>query len=147
VGKRARSGLLSAPSVQVERDALKADEGAGGRRLFVPGRMSYVRDENLVLIDCVQVVLRSDAWKSGTTTVINTPISNDWACVWTNRMEETIRSEPMLRRMEDIFRTFALARILGQSGDLTTVVRAADFDAKQLLLEDHIVPAVSVPRQ
>jgi hypothetical protein len=51
VGKRARSGLLSAPSVQVERDALNADEGAGGRRLFVPGRMSYVRDENSVFID------------------------------------------------------------------------------------------------
>jgi hypothetical protein len=40
------------------------DRGRDGRMWFEPGRTSYLRDENAVFLDCVQVVLR-DATASG----------------------------------------------------------------------------------
>jgi hypothetical protein len=139
---------------QSEKDAAENNRNSGsGRRWFVPGRMSYVRDENSVFIDCVQILLKIETWKLGTfdpdtklATAIKDPIAEDFVCSWTNRMKETIQAEPLFRRMEDIFRMFALARILDR---VTGSWGASDirYLSNQRVFDDYVIPVVSVPDQ
>jgi hypothetical protein len=75
---------------------------AGAARMwFTPGRMSYVRDENSIFIDCVQIVLKSEDYLRGGVVDYN-PFNQMFTCAWSNRMDEVIRSEPIWRKMQDI---------------------------------------------
>jgi hypothetical protein len=109
-----------------------------GSMTFVPGRMSYVKDENAVFIDCVQVLLSTRSFTRDTHQVVANPVYQDYANLWSNHMEETIRVFPKLRYMQDVFRTFALARILLREKVLQGM---GDKD----VLEKYLVPNVSIP--
>jgi hypothetical protein len=130
--------VLDGKASQFEKDAVDVPRHSFGTLTFKPGRMSYIRDENSVFIDCVQIVLESKNWKDGTNEVVENPIYRDFAYTWTNRMDEIIPTEPDLMRMQGIFRLFALARILNQNNEFT------HLNDRQVVA-DYLVPMVSVP--
>jgi hypothetical protein len=117
----------------------KTQQTGLGTRWFVPGQMSYVRDENSIFIDCVQILLRARFRKVGALGKIEgDPVSGDLVCTWTNRMDEVARTEPLIGRLRDIFRMFALARILTKTGELRWMMDRG-------VINDYPIPTVSVP--
>jgi hypothetical protein len=134
----AQAKVLDGNASQVDKDAVNAVLHTFGTITFKPGRMSYIRDENSIFIDCVQVLLEAKNWKDGTTEVMVSPIYQDFAYTWTNHMEEIIPTEPHLMKMQGAFRAFALARILEQNHELTHL-------SDRQVIEDYLVPMVGVP--
>lgn len=114
------------------------DRNRSGRMWFEPGRTSYLRDENSVFLDCVQVVLR-DVTHSGEVDNIYRKVT----CEWTNRMDEINRSELIWKQMYAIFRHFALAQVMSEN----SVMSALPAPAKLLLWKDYPIPFVSIPTQ
>jgi hypothetical protein len=142
VGDLIYAKILDGKASQAEKDAdavvSMGAKSTTGKLTFQPGRMSYIRDENSIFIDCVQVLLTASSWNIHTLEKVENPIFRDFAYTWTNRMEEIIRTEPMLRRMQDIFRMFALARILEQNHELMHL-------SDRQVIESYLVPMITVP--
>jgi hypothetical protein len=110
------------------------------RRWFHPGRMSYVRDENSVFIDCVQILLSARNRDADGNPIEVTPILQRFACSWSNRMDEIIDTESSFKGMRSIFRMFALARIIDQNQD---TFRLAD----RQVIDDYLVPMTAIPSE
>jgi hypothetical protein len=137
LGKKIMAGKAS----QSERDDLKAYAERGHRYYFVPGRMSYIKDEASVFIDCVQIVLEvRDIGNDGNMTLPPNPIMQKFGCSWTNRMEEIIPTETDWKKMRNIFRMFALARTIDQNQDTTHL-------ADNQVISDYKIPTFSLPAQ
>ena len=124
---------------QIEQDSSISFEG-GSRLWFTPGRMSYLQDETSVFLDCVQVVLTEESYLGGGIVTSN-PYNQAFTCAWTNRMDEIVRSDPIWRRLHDIFRMFALARVL----DKTDVIE--NLDDRRILWYKYHLPEVDIPEQ
>jgi hypothetical protein len=100
---------------------------------FQPASMSYLRSNNTMFLDKVQVVLRNMVSSS-----FQDQSAGSFACDWTNRMDEINRSETLWQDMYGVFRNFALARALYQEELLTR------FD-RYLLLAGYRTDLVSTP--
>jgi hypothetical protein len=119
-----------------------ADTGVNGRHYFSnrnwfePGRISYLKDEESVFLDCVQVVLRDEEYKAVDE---NKTPARSFSCAWTNRMDEILRSELIWKQMHGIFRHFALAKVLHED------VAMSILPNRWVLWKDYKLPSVSVP--
>ncbi len=124
-----------------------ADLGPGHktRYWFEPGRFSYQYSEeaDTVFLDTAQVVLRDEDQRSNTNIASGKvdPISREFACAWTARMEDTYRAEPIWRDMHNIFRLFAVSRIIADRKAFREVAFAQD-----MLLDRYELPVVPVPK-
>ena len=68
------------------------------------------------------------------------PYSRSFTCAWTERMEDVYNAEPIWRDMHNIFRHFAIARIMRD----VDVFRIANFDT-EFLFNKYEIPNVEVP--
>jgi hypothetical protein len=106
--------------------------------------VSYEGDT--IFLDTAQVVLRDQVTSVSEGKIIDASdedvdvFNRAFACAWTDRMEDTYRVEAIWRDMHNIFRHFAVARIIADRRDLDR----AGFDGK-LLLDNFRVPAQSLP--
>jgi hypothetical protein len=99
-----------------------------GRLWFHAGRFSYQisPEKDVVFMDCAQVLISDQATviKNGELvdnpdpSVVN-PIHRAFTCAWQARMEEIYKAEPIWRDMHNIFRHFALGRIMNENGALS----------------------------
>ena len=122
------------------------DRGPGHktRYWFEPGRFSYQYSEeaDTVFLDTAQVVLRDEDQRENTNIASGKvdPISRAFACAWTARMEDVYRAEPIWRDMHNIFRLFAVSRIIADRKAFQQVAFAQD-----MLLDRYELPVVPVP--
>lgn len=129
-----------------EEAGLPADKGSPTRYWFQPGRFSFQAsdDSDTVFMDVAQVVLNDEVQviKAGELVAAGKtdPITRAFTCAWTSRMEDVYKAEPIWRDMHNIFRGFALARVMS---DRQAFVRAG-FDPA-FLLNTYELANVSVP--
>jgi len=135
---RLSTKIMEGVATQAEKDAIEVGKTSYGTMTFRPGRMSYVDDADVVFIDCVQVMLVEKSWRDGTTNPVENLLYRDFAHAWTNHMAEIIPLRPDFRRMQDIFRMFALARILEKNFVFTHL-------SDQDVIEKYLVPMTSIP--
>lgn len=127
---------------QVELQADAARKGnvltaSAGRNWFQPGRTSYLKDDACVFFDCIQIVLReANAERSSPD-----PAARAFTCAWTNRMEEINRSEDIWRQMNNVFRHFALAKVLHENAAMSVLPN------RLVLWRDYKLSSTSVPAQ
>src|SRR5581483_8903819 len=113
---------------------------------FQAGRFSYQASEqaDTVFLDRTQVVLNDEnQMLSGNALIASgktDPLSRAFVCSWTGRMEDTYKAEAIWRDMYNIFRHFAVARVMKDRDAITQ----ADFNA-DFLLEQYVVPTVNLP--
>lgn len=124
-----------------------AISGAITRYWFTPGRFGYgapADNPNIVRFTHAQVTLRTEEEADTDSGRKSTGKINSYAraftCAWTERMEEVYRSEPLWQEMRNMYRHFAMARIMR---DLDAI-EAAGFDAA-FLLDGYEIPRVPVP--
>ena len=146
-----QSPFLSHWDVRVQKwkDALDRRQTAGSewhtRFWFQSGRFTHQANEegDTIFLDRAQVVINDEDQavsgnRLGATGRVD-PITREFCCAWSERMDEVYKSEPIWRDMYNIFRHFSIARIMT---DLDAIGRA-NFDA-QVLLERYEVPTVTV---
>jgi hypothetical protein len=117
------------------------------RYWFTAGRFSHgVSDDGarMVRLKYAQVVLKDEdqVYRNGVdvaTGAVNA-YARAFTCAWTERMEDTYRAEPIWRDMYNMFRNFALARIMY---DLHAFQKAG-LDS-EFLLQGYEPPRVEVP--
>lgn len=121
--------------------------GAITRYWFTPGRFGYgapADNPNIVRFTYAQVMLKTEEEADTPGGRKSTGTINSYAraftCAWTERMEEVYRSEPLWQEMRNMYRHFAMARIMR---DLNAI-GAAGFDAG-FLLDGYEIPRVPVP--
>lgn len=135
--------------VQKWKEALDRRQTAGRewhtRFWFQSARFTHQANEeaDTIFLDRAQVVLNDEDQavsgnRLGATGRVD-PITRDFCCAWSARMDDVYKSEPIWRDMYNIFRHFSIARIMT---DLDAIGRA-NFDA-QVLLERYEVPTVTV---
>ena len=130
----------------------KSGEAWNTRYWFEAGRFNYQGSEeadiafldgDTVFLDGAEVVLRDEdqslVAKGLTASGKVNPLSRAFACAWTQRMEDVYRAEPIWRDMHNIFRHFAVARIMVDRKALTRTGFAGD-----LLLDRYNVPLTDV---
>lgn len=119
------------------------------RYWFMPGRFSHAvaKDaRNMVRFSHTQVVLRTEDempsadGKSHVPTGLLDPYAQAFTCAWTQRMEDVYRSETLWQEMRNMYRHFALTRIMR---DLDALGQAG-FDP-EFLLDRYDIPKVAVP--
>ena len=117
------------------------------RYWFTPGHFSHaVSDDGgkMVCIDHAQVVLKDEdqIYKEGVDVASGAvnAYARAFTCAWTERMEDTYQAEPLWRDMHNMFRNFALSRIMY---DLHAFDKA-DLES-EFLLERCELPRVEVP--
>jgi hypothetical protein len=112
------------------------------RHWFNPGRISYVREGTTTFMDCVQIELKNAIvpFASGNFTV---SYYDEFACNFTKRMDDVVRSERVWREMSDQFRHFAIARTLWADESLERSVKARLVEELTLYEESM----VEVPRR
>jgi hypothetical protein len=118
------------------------------RYWFTPGLFRYARDSrdaSTVRIDCAQVVLKNEdqVYKPGEGNVASgriNPYAQAFTCAWTDRMEDVYKAEPIWRDMHNIYRNFALTRVMS---DLNAFGQAG-FDP-EFLLHGYKLPVVELP--
>src|SRR5581483_3997831 len=90
-----------------------------------------------------QVVLNDEDQKIATAGLVASgnidPLTRGFACSWTDRMEDVYNAEPIWRELHNMFRHFALTRILKDCDAFTQ----AEFDSA-FLLDEYDVPNVEV---
>ncbi len=101
-------------------------------------------DGDTVFFDVAEVVLRDEDQrleaKGLTASGKVNPVSRAFTCAWTQRMEDIYRVEYIWRDMHNIFRHFAVARVMVDRRAFTHVGFAASF-----LLDQYGPAAVTVP--
>jgi hypothetical protein len=135
--------------------SLRAEDEAGGngkhpgtntRYWFQPGTFSYQvsDDAETVFMDTAQVVLNDEdqvlrPGKLEASGRVN-PFSRAFTCAWTSRMEDVYKAEPIWRDMHNIFRHFALARIMADREAFERAGFNGDY-----LLDRHEIAKADVP--
>jgi hypothetical protein len=125
-------------------------DGAGSltRYWFTPGQFGYVASDDggdTVFLDRAQVLLKDEAQvlpaagEAVASGGIN-PYARAFTCAWTASMEESYRAEPLWRQMYNMYRHFAVARIMAETGVFNRVKVDLAF-----LLERYRVPGVGLP--
>ena len=113
---------------------------------FQAGRFSHQVNEegDTVFLDRAQVVLNDEdrdlTHNNYSASGRVDPVTRDWCCAWSARMDDVYKAEPIWRDMYNIFRHFAIARIMKD----IDAIRRSGFDA-QFLLERYEVPNVPMP--
>jgi len=120
-------------------------EGAHNTRYwFEAGRFSYQYDADTVFLDSTQIVLRDEDQRLNPGALVASgrtdAITRAFACAWSERMEDTFRAEPIWRDMHDIFRLFALARVIADRNAFAQASLSGE-----MLLDRYQVPHVEVP--
>jgi len=144
------SPFESSFGVQVERWREEAGEGDRSRAFntrywFHPGRFTYEasEDADTTFLDCAQVILSDeDQLFKGASLVASgeiNDISRAFTCAWTDRMDDIYKAEPIWRDMHNIFRHFAVARIMRDRDAFRAVGFASEF-----LLDSYELPHVNV---
>jgi hypothetical protein len=143
---------LDAAHQQMARERLVGDQpmpasSSYNRFWFEPGHFShqYSADGDVVFIDRAQIVLRDEQESLHASGVLRAsghvdPLARAFAEAWTRRMEEIERSEPIWRDMHNVFRHFAIARIIADRG----VFREAGLDA-DFVLNRCELPPIAIP--
>src|ERR1700754_151439 len=133
--------------------ATRGDVGRGWntRYWFEAGRFNYqgsreadmsLLDGDTVFFESAEVVLRDEdqrlaAQGTSASGKIN-PVARAFSCAWTRRMDDVSRCEPIWRDMHNMFRHFAVARVMVERKAFTRVSFTGDF-----LLDRY--PVVQVP--
>lgn len=126
--------------------AVKESNAVGTRFWFSAGRFGYQVSSagDTGFLDTAQIILqdRTQLAKSGQTVDggATDPLTRAFTCSWTERMDETLASEPLWGEMGNMFRHFAIAQILARRDAL----RAARFD-ESYLLDRHKIARVTFP--
>lgn len=113
---------------------------------FQAGSFNYqvTGNSDTVFVDTAQVVLNDEdqILKGGKLTASgNTDaITRAFVCAWTNRMEDIYRAEPIWRDMHNVFRHFAVARIIKDRDAFAQTDFASEF-----LLDRYVIPKVLLP--
>ncbi|MER8475986.1 hypothetical protein [Mesorhizobium sp. M1163] len=137
----------------IERDIVQAKTGAAYKRprydfdryWFRAGSFTFQttpRGET-VFLDTAQVILSQQTQNMANGKMVNGGINPDqqaYVCDWNSRMEDTFKAEQIWRQMYNVFRHFAIARIIADRHALQTV----DFPSDSLLRR-HEVKFVYVP--
>jgi hypothetical protein len=116
-------------------DGLKMLPGSNTRYWFEPKLFKYDHqpDAGTVFITTAQVVLLDEAEKHEGGELVASgrinPFARDFTCAWSDRMEDVYRAEPIWRDMHNVYRHFALARIMADRTALSNV----GFDSTTLL--------------
>lgn len=138
--------------LDLQLSAALGDRGAASRTAkstrfwFTPGQFNYqiAPDGGTGFLETAQVVLRDEDQRNTGQALVASgstdPIARAFTCAWTERMEEVYGAEPIWRDMNNIFRHFAVARILEQR----RVLERARFDT-QLLLDTYTPEPVKLP--
>jgi hypothetical protein len=162
--KRTAQGVLKLPirapftsdfdaSISEWRSAIASGRDPSGvsgsitRYWFMPGRFNHVAstDGKTFFLDYAQVVLRDEDEKAQAgggkvSTGRVDPYARAFTCAWTARMEEIYEAEPIWRQMHNMYRNFAVARVMSDNDTFDK----AGFDPA-FLLERYQVPRVDVP--
>lgn len=143
-----RAGFPSHWEVRVQKwkeavDRNRRVEGWHTRFWFQAGQFSHQasQDGDTVFLDRAQVILNDEDQSVSDSKLIasgrSDPITRAWVCAWSARMEDVYKAEPIWREMYNIFRHFAVARIMRDLG----AIEQAGFDA-DVLLGGYEVPNV-----
>lgn len=133
---------------QAAKKGLEGPAGNKARFWFEPGKFTYKvsYSGDTVFLDRAQVVLRDQVTSLSEGKLVDAaesnidPFNRAFACSWSDRMEDTYRAEGIWRDMHNIFRHFAVARIMADR----QAFRQAGFDTK-LILDDYDLPRASTP--
>lgn len=115
------------------------------RLWFQSGHFSHQANEeaDTIFLERAQVILKGEDQVLSGSKLVDAgrvdPLTHAFCCAWSARMEDVYKAEPIWRDMHNIFRHFAMARIMK---DLDAIGRA-NFDA-EFLLERYEVPNVTV---
>ncbi len=115
---------------------------------FEPGQFAYKvsGNDDTVFLDTAQVVLRDQVQSFAEGKIVDAARTNvdrfnrAFACAWTEQMEETYRAEPIWRDMHNIYRHFAIARIMADK----RAFRQVEFDP-ELVLDRFDIPRTELP--
>ncbi|WP_157195757.1 DUF1598 domain-containing protein [Bradyrhizobium sp. YR681] len=119
------------------------------RYWFTPGQFGYIASEDgadTIYLDRAQVLLKDEAevlTAGASKTVASGSIdtyARAFTCAWTASMEETYRAEPIWRELYNMYRHFAVARIMAETGAFNRVKLDIAF-----LLDRYKVPNVNLP--
>jgi hypothetical protein len=117
------------------------------RYWFTPGRFSYgeaTDHKNMVRFGFTQVVLKDEDQIYSAGKDIASGRVNEYAraftCSWTERMEDTFSAEPIWQEMRNMFRHFALTRVMRDLGAFEQVGLDIAF-----LLDRYEVPRIEMP--
>lgn len=146
-----QSPFPSSFPARVARWREEATEGAASRAFntrywFQPGQFSYqVSPEvDTVFVDRAQVVLNDEDQFLKDDALVTSgeidDISRAFTCAWTDRMEDVYKAEPIWRDMHNIFRHFAVARIMRDRDAFSQANFPGEF-----LLDRYVLPTVDVP--
>lgn len=129
---------------EIESGASRTLRPRNTRYWFEPGAFSCQAsaEGDTVFLDTAQVVLRDEDRVVGTTRPSGNadPLAKAFTCAWSERMEDTFRAEQIWRDMYNVFRFFALARVMADRD----VFRQVSFEGGALL-ERYEIPHVTVP--
>ena len=136
------------------------DPTLAGRWWFEPGKMHYIVDGNTAFLDIVQIRLRNEPQRTtgekreGSNIEakvhadtfktewdrLRSQASEEWACDFSNRMDEIVASGQPWRAMGDVFRHFALARTLKETNALAGI-------NQDLLFNTYKPASIDIPIQ
>ena len=114
------------------------EPGAFSYKVSYSGDTAYLDTAQVVLRDQVQSLSEGKLVDSAATTV--DPFNRAFACAWSDRMEDVYRAEPIWQDMRNIFRHFAVARILADK----QILRQVGYDFG-FLLDRYTVDDFSTP--
>jgi hypothetical protein len=130
----------------------EAEAGGGGahytntRYWFQAGHFSYQVSEaaDTVFLEQAQLVLNDEDNINKPDAVVASgkvdPLSRAFSCAWTERMTDTIAAEPVWRDMYNVFRHFAVARVMNDKRAFERAGLPGDF-----LLDRYELPKISMP--
>lgn len=103
---------------------------------FYAGQNSYITDEGIVLIQDCPVELQTELLEGDAD-----PLAGDFAAAFTVHYQEIASEEPIYRQQENIFRLFAVAKILAYDYEETGIMPDLDYFLYEYPLTESIVPS------
>ncbi|KZB99687.1 hypothetical protein AU375_03975 [Methylobacterium radiotolerans] len=125
--------------------SISGDEGesreTSDRFWFKINKLSYKADDDTFSISALQLMLDTEKTGEGLLgSKLRNPAAESFACGWTSRMAEIIKSEPIWRDMENIYRHFAIAQIYKSN-----LVKDHNHDEIRKLVLEWKTESVTVP--